>query len=280
MKQEYHLYRAKFVKPNQTSFLHDDDTTPALVFLKALAEKPSAEYRQSFTWHIGNLSELETTAGHFAVGRITESTIPQFDPTSGNFVDLKGDTSPYTFVVYDAHIGLIAIRKKSDLAPTTQDIASKIEKLLSATTAVLKNEITVIIQLIPNPETFLEMVDRAYAIKSFSATFTGPNPFDADEHFQRPLAVYLNAANGETGEASIYGSNLNKDTVMAVTKSTAATGNEATATIQDEQNERPYKIHLTGNPVKIIYDQDDEVPPSKVLADAREAYNRVRHDHS
>ena len=279
MKQEYHLYRAKFIKPHQSDFLHDKDITPVLIFLKALAEKPSAEYRESFTWHIGNLTELESTAGYFAVGRITESTIPKFDPQSGNFVDLRDDTSPYTFAVYDAQIGLLAIRKKSDLAPTTQDIANKIEKLLSATSVVLKNEITVIIQLIPNPETFLEMVDRAYAIKSFTATFTGTNPFDADEHFQKPLSVYLNSANGESGEASIFGANLAKDTIIAVTKSTAATGNEATASIQDEQNERPYKIHLSGNPVKIIYEEEEEVSPAVVLADARKAYNKVRHDN-
>ena len=279
MKQEYHLYRAKFIKPAQSSFLHDADTTPTLLLLQSLTEKPSAEFRESFVWHIGNLTgiENEATAGYFAIGRITTATIPKFDPLSGNFGDKEDDTSPYTFVVYDAKIGLMAIRKKSALAPTTQDIAYKIEKLLSQTSAIIKNEVEVLIQLIPNPDSFLEMVDRAYAVKSFTASFTGPNPFDADEFFQKPLSVYLNSANGESGEATIIGANLSKDVVSAVARSTASTGNGASAQIQEEEGKRPFTIYLTNNPVKLVY-EDEEISPKQVLADARKAYERVRHE--
>jgi hypothetical protein len=278
MKQEYHLYRAKFIKPHQTDFLHDPDITPEAIFIKALYEKPYAEYRESFTWHIGNLNELEPSAGYFAVGRITTAKFPKFDPQTGNFVELVDDTSPHTFAVYDARIGLLAIRKKSELAPSTEDIAYKIEKLLSQTSVVVKNEVGVIVKLIPNPEDFIQMIDRSYAVKSFTATFTGPNPFDADEYFQKPLAVYLNAAGGESGAATIQGGSLDKDVVTEVAKSTAATANHASAKIQDEAGQRPYRINLNHNPVKLVFDQEEEVAPAVVLAHARTAYNKVRHD--
>ena len=112
---EYSLFRVKFVRPRQGSFLHDD-LTPSQLLLAAISEKPSAELRKGFNWHIGNIKMFGMAAGYFAFGRTTTASIEKFDVASGNFVEEQLEQSPYTHCVFDASIGFLGIAKKSNLS--------------------------------------------------------------------------------------------------------------------------------------------------------------------
>ena len=103
---EYSLFRVKFVRPRQGSFLHDD-LTPSQLLLAAISEKPSAELRKGFNWHIGNIKMFGMAAGYFAFGRTTTASIEKFDVASGNFVEEQLEQSPYTHCVFDASIGFL-----------------------------------------------------------------------------------------------------------------------------------------------------------------------------
>ncbi|WAK02483.1 hypothetical protein [Methylobacter sp. YRD-M1] len=111
---EYSLFRAKFIKPLQTSLLHTD-LTPRDIFLRALEERTSGELRKGYIWHIGNIQYFSETKGYFAVGRTTNSTIEKFDESTGNFVEEELEKSPYTHCVFDASIGVIGIAKKASV---------------------------------------------------------------------------------------------------------------------------------------------------------------------
>ncbi len=273
---EYSLFRAKFIKSPQTSLL-DENLTAKQLFLNSLAEKPSAELRMGNIWHIGNIENFSDTTGYFAVGRTTNSIIEKFDDLSGNFVEEELEESPYTHCVFDARIGLIGIAKKTNLAPTSLSIADRIEDLLSQTKIIRENNVSVEIRPIPDPEGFLIALASAYQVSSFTAWFRGPNPFDADEHFQKPLSVYLSAANGEKGKAQILGEDLNRKVLQDVTRSTAATGNKASARIKKSGSQKSITINLKGDPVKRRYDEEEH-QPQQVLADLTSLYHRIRND--
>jgi hypothetical protein len=273
---EYSLFRAKFIRSQQTSFLHDD-LTPRDIMMKAIAQRPSSELRKGYHWHIGNLSMFSEYSGYFAIGRTTTSTIEKFDEVTGDFVEEELEESPYTHCVFDAKIGFFGIAKKQNLSQTTKGIAGRVAELLSSTEVVVANAITVDIRPIPDPEGFIKALDTAFRVNSFSASFRGPNPFDADEHFQKPLSVYLSAANGNKGKAQISGDDLNRQVLQQVTRSTAATGNEASARIQRQRSQKSITINLKGDPVKRKYDEDYH-RPEVVLADLTTLYNQVRHD--
>lgn len=115
---EYSLFRAKFIRPSQTS-LFDMDVTPRNLFLSALEERPSDEPRTGYVWHIGNIQYFSDSTGYFAVGRTTNSTVEKFDDLTGNFIEEVLEESPYTHCVFDARIGFIGIAKKPSLAQTT-----------------------------------------------------------------------------------------------------------------------------------------------------------------
>jgi hypothetical protein len=268
---EYCLFRVKFVLPSQTSWLHYP-VKPSDVFLASLEEKADSEVRTGYRWHIGNVALFSKTSGYFAIGRTTRATFEKFDIDTGNFVEEELETSPYTHCVFDAAIGFVGIAKKPSLSPTTQGIARRVEEVLSRTSQVTDNQIRVEITPIPDPESFLREVESAYRVTQFGATFQGPNPFDADEMFQKPLSVYLAAADGEKGRTQVEGQDLNREVIQAVTKSTAATGNEASARIQRVRGAR---IHLRGSTVGTSYDEETH-DPKRVLDDLGNLYQKVR----
>ncbi len=275
---EYNLFRAKFIKPSQSS-LFQDDLTPSLMFLRAVEERPSSELRTGYLWHIGNIRLFSADTGYFAIGRTTKATIEKFDETSGDFLEEELETSPYTHCVFNAQIGLIGIARKATLAQTTKGIANRIKQLLSSSPVIADSQVSVEIVPIPDPEDFLASLNDAYAVSKFSATFRGPNPFDADEHFQKPLSVYLSSANGEKGKAQIQGEDLNREVLQAVTRSTAATGNEASARIRKTKSQKSTTINLRGDPIKRRYDEEEH-KPNEVLKDLTTIYYQVRNEPS
>ena len=273
---EYSLFRAKFIHPHQ-KLLFAEKASPSEVLLAAINERPSTEIREGYTWHIGNIKPFDAATGYFAVGRITNATIETFDDATGNFIEQELETSPYTHVVYNAEIGFLAIATKSRLAASAKAIASKVEALLSETSIVLQNELTVEIPPIRDPKGFVKEIGAAHRVCRFAATFKGPNPFDADELFQKPLSVYLSAANGSEGKAQVKGDHLDKEVIQAVARSSAATGNEASARLQRAKGQPLVTVHLSGDPVKKTYDLDRH-DPEKVCEDMTKLYHQIRDD--
>ena len=271
---EYSLFRAKFIK-NPQGHLFSTGKSPEQILLRAIKEKPSVQMRAGYEWHIGNVELFSAHEGYFAVGRTTNATVEKFDSVTGNFVLEELETSPYTHVVFNSEIGFLAIARKNKLAPGPESIAHQIERLLGRADAVLNSNVYVEVLPIRDPKGFLKELQSAYRIRRFTATFRGPNPFDADKLFQKPLAVYLKAAEGTEGKTEIKGENLNCETLTEVTRSTAATGNEASARILPRKGQPPATINLSGDPVKKTYEEPAH-DPKKVVKDMERIYDEVR----
>ncbi|MEX8499096.1 hypothetical protein [Leptothrix ochracea] len=270
---EYHLYRVKFIKPAQTVLFHTD-TTPRQIFEAALAEKPSLQLRENNVWHIGNIEQITPEGGRFAVGRTTTTTVEKFDEATGNFTELRDDSGPYTFVYFDSRIGLLGIGKRTKVAADVESVARKLQKLLARTSVVIDHQVTVRVDLIPDPESFLEKISSAYAVKRFKAEFTGPNPVDADEVFQKPMSYYCQQLGAEQGSVSVKGESLNEEAIASVAKSTAATGNSASALIQTEKGSRPIPISFKGDARKVLIEQETEM--AQALESIQHEYGEVR----
>ena len=270
----FHVFRAKFVKSRQ-GHLFRPEKTPSDIFLATIDEKPSFELYAGHYWHIGNVETYKDKTGYFAVGRTTKSIIEKFDEETKNFVEEEYEQSPYTHVLYDSEIGLLAIARKSRLAPTVNGIARKIEKLLAQAEVLKDYEIEIAIDYLRDPETFLSLLESSFAIKRFTATFGGPNPFDADEYFQKPLSVYLQKANGRKGKAIIDGDDLSHETLSRVASSVAATGNNASARIQQTKDAKQKTIYLGDNPITLNV-KEDEFDKKAIIKEMQKKYKTIR----
>ncbi|WP_042261444.1 hypothetical protein [Paraburkholderia heleia] len=270
---EYHLYRIKFIKPAQVQ-LFDPGITPQELFERGLGKRPSLELRYNNVWHIGNVEHITPDAGRFAVGRITKTTVEKYDEQTGDFQEMLDDTGPYTFVYFDSSLGVLGIGRKTRVANDVQAIAGKIERLMQSTADVVENSIKVRVDKIRDPETFVQKILGAYAVRRFKANFTGPNPIDADELFQRPMSYYCQEMKGDQGSVSVAGKSLDEETVIAVARSTAATGNAASAVIQEERGKPFVAISFQGDARKVVV--DSEAGKEATLTAIKNAYREVR----
>jgi hypothetical protein len=270
---EYHLYRTKFIKPAQVD-LFQAHLSAREMLEKGLEERPSIELRQNSVWHIGNVEYFNNGEGRFAIGRTTLTTVEKFDKNTRDFTELLDDSGPYTFVYFDSKLGLLGIGKKTKLSADVKSVALKIQKLLASTKIVKRNKIDVRVEFIRDPEDFLQKIYAAYAIKRFKATFTGPNPVDADELFQKPMSYYCQQLEGEQGLVTVTGEALNRQVVAVVAKSTAATANDATALIQNAKGEKAVSISFKGDAKKIFVEHD--TTKTDVLLTMQDTYREVR----
>lgn len=271
---EYHLYRIKFIKPSQRK-LFPPELAPSEIFLEALLEKPTIELRRDNVWNIWNIHlEDDKLTGVFAIGRTTKTAVEKFDTMTKDFLVKIDEASPYTIVAFDRSIGLLGIAKKTKVAADTNAIAIRIQRLFDSTQTVKDQAVEVKVDLIPDTKSFIDKIKNAYAIKQFSAHFTGPNPTDADELFQKPLSVYCQKLAGENGVVEVVGNSLDSEVIEAVTKSTAATGNTASAKVQMKSGTKPIKIFLKGDVKKVVFNFTDNI--KRIIQEIRDAYYEVR----
>lgn len=271
--REYHLYRAKFIKPAQLPLLAENQSSMD-IFLKSILDKPEYNLSSGGEWHIGNVKQFDEFSGSFAVGRTTKTTVEKFDKKSGDFIDELDDSGPYTVVIFDARIGLIGIAKKSKLAPKASDIARRIIDLLSTTKTAIDTGVDVRVDIIPDPKGFLDKLRGAYSIRKFRATFTGPNPVDADELFQKPLSVYAQSIRASSGTLEVNGEALSEEVAESVAKSTAATGNTASARVVTSKGNNAENIKMKGDAVVVTV--SEAATTTEVLEKMRKEYARVR----
>lgn len=271
--REYHLYRAKFIKPAQLPLFVKSKSSMEL-FLKSIHDKPEYTLSSGSEWHIGNVRMFDEFSGSFAVGRTTKTTVEKFDKETGDFVDELDDSGPYTVVIFDAKIGLLGIAKKSKLAPNASSIARRIKDLLLTTRVAIDSGIDIRVDVIPDPEDFLDKLRGAYSIRKFRATFTGPNPVDADELFQKPLSVYAQSMGASSGTLEVVGEALNEEVAESVAKSTAATGNTASARVIPNKGTKAKNIKMKGDAVVVAVEND--ATSSQVLEQMHAEYMRVR----
>ena len=268
------LFRVKFIKGKQLP-LEFETIKPEEILIQAIQGKPDIDTKEGYSWHIGNINLLNNFCGSFAIGRKALTSIPQFDSEKKDFFDIPSETSTYTTIYFDSEIGLLGIKRNYLLAPKELNIAKKIEQLLSSTMIVRRSMIYVVVDSIKDPVSFINKLRKAHSIKKFTVTFSGPNPFDADKVFHRPMSIYLQEAEGREGKTSIDGDNLNKETLVQMTHSVAATGNNAIARYHSSINEKITSASLRDNPAKIVISKeisDEEIIYNKLI----EEYNKVR----
>jgi len=268
------LFRVKFIKGKQLP-LEFENIEPGEILLQAIKEKPDIDTKEGYSWRIGNINSLDNRYGSFAIGRKTPTPLPYFDSEKKDFVESMSETSPYTMIYFDSVIGLLGIKRNYHLAPRESSIAKKIEQLLTSTAIVRRSMTYVEIDAVKDPMSFINKLRNAYSIKKFTVTFGGPNPFDADEIFHKPMSIYLQEAEGKEGKTIIDGENLNAETLVQMTRSVAATGNNAIARFRNSASEKIISASLRDNPAKIVVSQE-MIDEKKINQKLIEEYTKVR----
>jgi hypothetical protein len=279
---EFQLFRIQvFRSPQQRLPLEqpaDPQPTEAAALLrKAIESRPSASSRPGVDWHIGNVEPIGPDAVYFAVGRTTRSTVPFYDEMQGNFVELRSETAPHTHVVLDVPLEVCAIGAQSKLAKHTAATARQLERLLNVSTVARDSKARFEVSAIADPEGFVQKIRRAHAVTRFRMTFRSPNAFDVEEHFIRPQKALVALSGADRGKTEISGEDLNRDVIEELARSSAATGDDASARIRDTQAARPVAISLRGSNVLFrLPEPDEDEKREAVVTRMRFLYRKVR----
>lgn len=276
MNHLFTLFRIKVAFPSQLMMFGEQSSPPDII-KQAINEKPSKEIRKGNVWHIGNIEEVGKDGLFFALGREKKSIIDKYDSASGDFVDVEDEQAPYTYVFIDLKFQVCAISHKAKVSQNVSASAKNLANLLKETEIANANGYTFNLLEIQDTSEFLELISNAFAIKEFSISFSPPNPWDVEPDFQRPMQNLLQETGGVGGVTKINGDSLNNQILRKLTSSAAATGNKASAKIQEASDGRAVLKKLGGNPATVSTDRINTAQEKlDLMAQVRKFYLFIR----
>ena len=274
---EFQLFRVKVFLPQQMSLL-EPTRSRSDILREVIESKPEAQLRRGVQWHLGNVEQIGTDALYFRVGRTTTSTLEFFD--DGKFADQSFETAPYTHALIDLPTEVCVIAKKTQLSHQTTGIANQLARLFEHSETALKLETQFKIGEINDPDDFISHLKSAYSISKFAVWFSQPNPFDVNVDFIRPAQKLVSASNGQQGKTEIKGDKLNAAVLEDISRSAAATSDDAVAWLKPTANKRRVKKRLKGNPVVLQQEEVDSKESREACVQRMlDLYQKVRHSN-
>lgn len=272
---EFQLFRIKVFPSAQESLFPDERKTPQQILVQGIRSLPELELRKGFVWHIGNVSEIDDEGLYFRLGRTSRTTIEIY--RDGKFLDQEFPVSPYTHAVLDTSLEICAIARKSKLSKTPKGLGSQLQRLLLESAIARHLRVAFEVSAVTDPEDFIAHLRSAHSISKFWLTFTKPNAIDADRDFIKPMERLLSEADGNKGKAIVEGESLRSETLEALARSAASTGDDAGASLQIETDQSRTHVTLRGNVAVVTNDepQDDEEKRG-LLWKIREKYHAIR----
>lgn len=229
---DFQLFRLKVQFVPQGNLLTGQFPERPQLLREAILERPAAELRKGYEWHIGNVQTVRDAGLYFAVGRVTKGTLPLFDEATQEFKEVEFEQAPYTHALLDLPLGLLAVARNSRLSPTQLGIAKQVARLLAETTTMRDQSGRVIADPLSDPEEFIKYLRGAWAVTRFKITFGRPNPIDVNEDFQEPMERLLAETEGTKGHTVVNGERLEPEPLEELSRSAAATGQDAHATMR------------------------------------------------
>lgn len=250
----FHLYRLKVERDRVVPLLAERSALeiPPAMIVRAVSENPMVETRVGTTWRIGNVSHSDDGL-EFAFGRITKSIVGKYDAVDSRFVESAEDQAPYTQIIFDSKFQVCAIATNSKIATKNKYIAKNFVKALNKSTTAQSIHINFVIDEILDPKKFIDDINEADVIRSFSITFGRPNPWDVEHDFVKPSEKVVEKSGATSAKTEIKGKSLDKDVIKTLARTAASVGKPASASIRKKNERRFVRRYLRGNPAEIQF---------------------------
>jgi len=281
---KFYMYRIKVERhANQPLFPPPYKPSRELIS-RAISENPSAIFRDSQEWLIGNVERPDDNHLLFAFGKITKSISEKYDKEQMKFTDVAEEKAPYTYIAIDLNLQTCAIGHKSKIASDVRTLSKRFMSVLNKTHTAAEFDVTFVLSEIHDTQEFIKVIRAAEVIKKFEVTFSPPNPFDADNDFHKPLENILAALTGKKGKLITNGENLDKKVIEQTVKSIASTGDSATVRLKLPGAVKFVSRKMSGHQVSIIIGSSTEGIRedirARLLPELATQYRNIRGDVS
>ncbi len=271
-----HLFRCKAEPLPQL-----DAFKPSLLSSEIIAQsflaRPTAKVPRGSVWHIGNAVEIRDGGVFFALGREAVVKAEQFNEGTREFEEVEQAHAPFTIGVYDLRTQATGVLIRPRVSLSAREIATKLEVLLASTGIAGTHNTRVVVDPMPDPRGFIEILRTASRITRFEFDFSVPNPPDDEKYIQRPLKAYAQRVGALEGKASVKGPSLNAEELIELTRAVAAEGDQATANVEMKPGSGIEKRGLNHNPLREPVEAAlHEGAGPAILRALRRAYDRMR----
>jgi hypothetical protein len=269
-----YLFRIKVFAPAQAT-LFTPGFDPGISLRTAIGDRPTSKMRRGVSWHIGNVEKLDSTGLYCRLGKMSKRTLPMLDRT-GDFVEQEFANAPYTHVLLDWKEELCALARNPLLSPHQDGIARRLIEVLSESPEAKEKGLSFRVGPVRDPDEFLEILEAAYAIKSYSFTFTRKNLFNASD-FVQPFERAVDEMAASEGKVTFKGASLDSQPIKEITASAAATGDNASARIQAAPGQRTTTKSLQGDAASVTADDlSTDTARQQALDSARGEHDRIK----
>ena len=193
---DFQLFRVQIPYPIQLQLQSDD--TPVPETPTEMLEAIIREYDRTEEvgqWHIGNVAQIDEYGFYFRFGRERLVTTPRYE--KHRFVDEALDTVPYTHVLLDTHLELLAIAKEADLSSKPLTIANQLKRYLQTSELATRLHLTITIKPLIDPAELVELIGRSIYVRRFRIEVLRPNAWDVESDFIKPCQYEAGASRNQ-----------------------------------------------------------------------------------
>jgi len=227
-----------------------DRMVAAEIVAQSFLARPTAKVRRGAIWHIGNTELEEDGTVSFALGREAIVKAQEYDTARREFREIDQSQAPFTVGVYDPRNQTAGILIRGGVSLGVREVAKKLQTLLEEAGIARKNNSEIVVDFIPDPSGFIEVLRHAHRITRHEFEFSPPNPPDDNKYIKEPLKKFAQRVGASEGKTSVKGPNLDKDELIELTREIVASGDEASANIQMEPGSQIERRHLQTNPLR------------------------------
>lgn len=272
---EFLLFRIRVLPNTQTILSFDEGRTRPQILREIMESAPSREFYRGRIWHIGNVEAIGRDGIYLRIGKTITTPLEVY--ANGRFTDIEFESAPYTHIIVDVPREVCAIARKSSLATNTVTIAKRFIRILEGADKAKELNATLEIDPINDPSNFIQFLQAATAVSRFEVSVGRPNPWDVEEDFVKPNERALEASRGEAAHVTFLGKDLDADWLEEITRSVAAAGQEAKATLTLPDKHGKQQKVLGNNGVSVSVD-DISQPEEKqdALTAVQVKYQSIR----
>lgn len=273
-----HLFRCK-AEPRRQLDAFAERMPSSDIVAQSFLERLTTKVPRGALWHIGNTVDTAEGGVFFALGRESVVKAQHFDEGRREFHEVEETQSPFTVGVYDRETQATGVLVKAGVSLNAREISNKLQILLNSAGIAARHNAEIVVDFIPDPEGFIQVLSKAYRITRFEFDFTPPNPPDDEELIQRPLKNFAARAGAIDGTTIVRGQALNSAELIPLTHALASTGDNATANVQMRQGTPIVRRNLNTNALKEpVRAELHESTSSALLRAVKSAYRQVRNE--
>lgn len=271
-----HLFRCK-AEPLPQSDIFKSSIPSTSIVARSFLARPTTRVPRGAVWHIGNAVELVGGGVFFALGREAVVKAEQFNEGTREFEEVEQAQAPFTIGVYDVESQAAGVLIRPRVSLSAREVATKLQVLLASTGIALDHNTRIVVDPMPDPRGFIEILRAASRITRFEFDFSVPNPPDDEQFIQKPLKAYAQKIGATEGKASMKGPSLDAEELIGLTRAVAAEGDQAFANVEMEPGSGIQKRGLHHNPLREPVEATlHEGAGPALLRAVRNAYNRLR----